>query len=57
MAVIGCQIDRIDYKDLDMIIIVETASSPFSYKSFGEVLGKNLNEDHEIQFIHEQLIV
>ena len=57
MAVIGCHIDRIDYKDLDMIIIVEAASSPFSYKSFGEVLGKNLNEDHEIQFIHEQLIV
>lgn len=57
MAVIGCQIDRIDYKELDMIILIEDPSSPFSYKSFGEVLAKNLNEDHEIQFIHEQLIV
>lgn len=57
MGVIGCQIDRLEYKELDMIIMIESTSSPFSYKSFGEVLAKNLNEDHEVQFIYEQLTV
>lgn len=55
MGVIGCQIDRLEYKELDMIIMIESTSSLFSYKSFGEVLAKNLNEDHEVQFIYEQL--
>lgn len=57
MGVIGCQIDRLEYKELDMIIMIESTSSLFSYKSFGEVLAKNLNEDHEVQFIYEQLTV
>lgn len=43
MAVIDCQAHHISYEEIESMYLVESESSPFSYRAYGELLARTLN--------------
>ena len=55
MAVISCQVERIEYTDIAMILMIESKEALLTYKAFGDVLANTLNADHPIPFVHYEI--
>ena len=55
MAVISCQVEQIEYTDIEMILMIESKDALLTYKAFGNVLANTLNADHPIPFVHYEI--
>ena len=55
MAVISCQVEKIEYTDIAMIVMIESKEALLTYRAFGDVLANTLNADHPIPFIHYEI--
>ena len=43
MAVISCQVEKIEYTDIAMIVMIESKEALLTYRAFGDVLANTLN--------------
>lgn len=55
MAVIDCQAHHISYEEIESMYLVESESSPFSYRAHGELLARILNPKGPVPFRYSQI--
>ena len=55
MAVIDCQAHHISYEEIESMYLVESESSPFSYRAYGELLARTLNPKGPVPFRYSQI--